>query len=216
MAGKIHLIRHAESVHNVDKDFSRIDPQLTSLGKEQASALSKSFPHLKDVGLIISSPLSRTIQTTLLAFPGVLDKKYYGIGSEQGVEGGVDLVLDPYLQERSALGCDTGSEREVLEGEFPGLHEEITGLEEGWTKKGGIFGVDDETVERRAQKVRDTLRRRILELEKRERRDIIVVTHGVFMKFLSEDKEIDLPKAGWKTYTVETDGKDNSAVLVPV
>lgn len=48
-----------------------------------------------------------------------------------------------------------------------------------------------------------------------ERRNIVVVTHGVFMKFLSGDRTIDLPKAGWKAYAVIT-GDDDKAVLHPV
>jgi hypothetical protein len=40
-------------------------------------------------------------------------------------------------------------------------------------------------------------------LEGEKRKDIVVVTHGVFMKFLTEDQDIDLPKAGWRIYTIE-------------
>lgn len=31
----------------------------------------------------------------------------------------------------------------------------------------------------------------------------MVVTHGVFMKFLSGNADIDLQKAGWKSYMLE-------------
>jgi broad specificity phosphatase PhoE len=217
MAGRIHLVRHAESLHNVDKNFSRLDPGLTSLGKQQAASLSDAFPHFNDVGIFISSPLRRTIQTTLLAFPMVLDKRYYekGVGEEKGVEGGAELVLDPLLQERSAEGCDTGSELKVLEEEFPSL--DFSSLPDGWTSKEGVYAVDDEVVESRASTVREGLREIVAKLEKErgERRDVVVVTHGVFMKFLSGDKGIDLPKAGWKTFEIGEDG-DGRAVLVPI
>ncbi|KAK3897939.1 hypothetical protein C8A05DRAFT_19392, partial [Staphylotrichum tortipilum] len=43
---------------------------------------------------------------------------------------------------------------------------------------------------------------------------IVVLTHGVFMKFLAENKGIDLPKAGWKAYMVEEKG--DGAVLKPL
>jgi len=51
-----------------------------------------------------------------------------------------------------------------------------------------------------------------------EKKDVVVVTHGVFMKFLSQDETIDLPKAGWKAYRVEAgEGKDEEgAVLIAV
>tara|TARA_R110002060_G_scaffold45159_2_gene56494 strand:+ start:1829 stop:2167 length:339 start_codon:yes stop_codon:yes gene_type:complete len=64
MASQIHVIRHAESVHNVSKDFSQLDPSLTSLGFEQATKLDQSFPYAGRVGVIITSPLRRAIQTT--------------------------------------------------------------------------------------------------------------------------------------------------------
>jgi hypothetical protein len=31
--------------------------------------------------------------------------------------------------------------------------------------------------------------------------------HGVFMKFLTGDLEIDLPKSGWKSYTFRKDNE---------
>jgi broad specificity phosphatase PhoE len=122
-------------------------------------------------------------------------------------------LLDPDLQERSALPCDTGSDRGVLEGAFPGLDFSI--LPEGWTSKKGFYAADDEAVEERAEKVRGELRKQLEALKRGERKDIVVVTHGVFMKFLSGDKEIDLPKAGWKSFTID-EGKEGGAVLVPV
>jgi broad specificity phosphatase PhoE len=142
MIGKVHLIRCIEVVHNTEKDFSRVDPGLTPLGKQQASDLADTFPHLNNIGLIISPPLRRTIQTTLLASPEVLDKKYYELDPGNGIRGDVELILDPELQELSALPCDTYSERAVLEKEFPGLVFGI--LEEGRNGKEGFYGADEE------------------------------------------------------------------------
>lgn len=213
MAGKVHLIRHAEALHNVNKDFSRLDPELTTLGKQQAAALIDKFPYTGDVGLVISSPLRSTIQTTLLAFPNALNKRYYDPASGKGVDGGAQLILDPELQERSALRIDTGSGREVLEKEFPEL--EFGSLAEGWTIKEGAYAADDETAEKRAARVRSGLKERVKELGGKERKDVVVATYGVFMKFLSEDQEIDLPKAGWETFTVGEDGK-GGMVLIPI
>ncbi|KAE9374105.1 phosphoglycerate mutase-like protein [Stipitochalara longipes BDJ] len=213
MAGRVHLVRHAEAVHNVEKDFSRRDPELTPLGNKQAVALATTFPYSNDIGIVISSPLRRTIQTTLLAFPHVLDQRYYERGSGKGVEGGAELIFDPDLQERSALPCDTGSDRTVLEQEFPRL--EFASLEEGWTSKEGVYGAGDEAVEKRAERARKGLRDRGKLLVGNERRDVVVVTHGVFMKFLSGDGQIDLPKAGWKSFSIEEDEKGD-VVLLPI
>ncbi|KAH8600653.1 histidine phosphatase superfamily [Bisporella sp. PMI_857] len=213
MASQIHIIRHAESVHNVSKDFSQLDPSLTPLGFEQAAKLDQTFPHSPRVGIIITSPLRRAIQTTLAAFPNVLDKRYFDPSSGYGIENGASLVIDPDLQERSALRCDTGSDRETLEKAFPGLN--FHGLGEVWPAKEGIFSADDEAVHERARRVRRSLLDLNEQLNDKEKRDVVIVTHGVFMKFLTEEPEIDLPKAGWKSYTVRND-KVHGLMLVPI
>jgi broad specificity phosphatase PhoE len=212
MAAKIHVVRHAESAHNVSKDFSILDPGLTPLGRQQAEAVESTFPYPDTVGLIITSPLRRTIQTTLLAFPNMLDKRYYDEGSGKGIENGAELVLDPDLQERSALPCDTGSDRRILETTFPTLDFSTLGL--GWPTKEGSYGPDDDAVTERAKKVRGHVREKALVLKGNKKRDIVIVTHGVFMKFLVGDPEIDLPKAGWKSFTIGG-GEEGGSVFVP-
>ncbi|KAK2736229.1 hypothetical protein FQN57_000827 [Myotisia sp. PD_48] len=203
MASQIHLVRHAESTHNVSKDFSQLDPGLTPLGIQQAAQLGQTFPHLTHVRFIVASPLRRTIETTLIAFTKVLDKRYFDPLSENGVENGATLILEPDLQERSNLPCDTGSSTEVLEERFPGL--DFKGLPDGWQVKQGQYGSDDEAVEQRARRVRNRIGQLVEsdDLVGKEKNHIIIVTHGVFMKFLSGEPEIDLPKAGWKSYTAK-------------
>jgi len=211
MAAQIHVVRHAESVHNVTKNFSQLDPPLTSLGFEQAAKLANSFPHGGRVGIIITSPLRRAIQTALTAFSSILDKRYFDPDSGYGVENGVSLVIDPLLQERSALGCDTGSDQAILQTAFPKLNFEELG--NGWPSKKGIFSAGDEVVHERAKKVRSSLNVRSEQLKNSKKRDIVIVTHGVFMKFLTEESDIDLPKAGWKSYTIEK-GREPDVKLV--
>jgi hypothetical protein len=53
------------------------------------------------------------------------------------------------------------------------------------------------------------------ELKDEKEKDIAVVTHGVFMKFLSEDPTIDLPKAGWSSYVLEHNSA-GEVILVPI
>jgi broad specificity phosphatase PhoE len=213
MASTIYLIRHAESEHNVSKDFYHLDPPLTTLGHTQAAQLVSTLPHPEQIAVILSSPLRRAIQTSLTGFPNVLDKRYYDHFSGFGVENGVELTLEPNLQERSALPCDTGSERQALEKEF--LNLGLEGLGEGWQVKAGQYAADADSVALRAKRVRKKLEQLNATLHDKERRDIIVVTHGVFMKVLSGEEDIDLPKAGWKSYTISNDGEDR-AILTPI
>jgi broad specificity phosphatase PhoE len=213
MASTIYLVRHGESEHNVSKDVSQLDPPLTTLGYAQASQIISKFPNPERIAAILSSPLRRAIQTSLAGFPHVLEKRYFDPSSEFGVENGIELTLEPDLQERSALPCDTGSERHVLEKDFPNLTLEELG--EGWQAKAGQYAADDDSVTLRAARTREKLKHLSVALRGNERRDIVVVTHGMFMKFLSDEGDIDLPKAGWKSYTISNDEEDR-AILIPV
>lgn len=201
MTSEIHLVRHAESIHNVSKDFSQLDPGLTPLGFEQAAQLTQTFPHASQVGIILTSPLRRAIQTTLTAYPHVLDKRYFDQDSGHGIINGATLILDPELQERSALPCDTGSASQDLETAFPRLG--VKDLAEGWQVKEGPYSPEDEAVKERAKRVRSHVAELSDQLKNEQRKHIVIVTHGVFMKYLSGNAEIDLPKAGWKSYTLE-------------
>ncbi|KAH7345904.1 histidine phosphatase superfamily [Pyrenochaeta sp. MPI-SDFR-AT-0127] len=213
MAPIIYLVRHAESEHNVSKDFSQLDPSLTTLGYTQAAQLVTTFPHPDKVAAIISSPLRRTIQTSLTGFRHVLDKRYFDEASGSGVKDGIALSLDPDLQERSAMPCDTGSDRQSLKQEF--LNLDLEQFNENWQVKSGRYAADDESVTLRAARVREKIKQLTLALRDNERKDIVIVTHGVFMKFLSGDENIDLPKAGWKSYAIKND-EEGAAVLIPV
>lgn len=213
MASTIYLIRHGESEHNVSKDMSQLDPPLTTLGYAQASQLTSKFPNPERIAVILSSPLRRAIQTSLAGFSHVLEKRYFDPSQKTGVENGIEFTLEPDLQERSALPCDTGSERHVLEKDFPNLNLEE--LSEGWQAKVGQYAADDDSVTRRAARTREKLKHLSEALRGNERRDIVVVTHGIFMKFLTGDGDIDLPKAGWRSYTISNDQEDR-AILIPV
>lgn len=72
MPSTIYLVRHAESAHNVSKDFTHRDPPLTSLGHTQAAALVQSFPDPASIALVLTPPLTRTLETALAAFSHAL------------------------------------------------------------------------------------------------------------------------------------------------
>lgn len=161
---------------------------------------------------MLTSPLTRTLETTLAAFGHLLNGRSV---EDTSTDSGARLILEPDLQERSDLPCDTGSSRTELEKKFPDLDFGI--LEDEWYAKEGAYAADDTTVLARAERVRQRLFALAKELEgntSKEKRNIVVVTHEVFMKFLAGDEAIDLPKAGWKAYNVinQDDGK---AILQP-
>jgi len=118
----ITLVRHGEAQHIVTRNFLAPDTFLTPLGEAQCDELSRQFPSKPPVDLLVSSPLKRTIQTTLLGF-------------KKQVERGVVVELLAELQETSEKPCNTGSSRDVLEKEelFQGL--DFSGLPDDWTSK---------------------------------------------------------------------------------
>ncbi|KAI0376911.1 phosphoglycerate mutase-like protein [Hypomontagnella monticulosa] len=103
------LVRHAQGRHNVENDFSIHDPDLTEVGNEQCADLRKSLmqnPLAQQAGLIVVSPLRRTIQTALRSMDWLIEK-------------GVKVEADAGWQENSTQGCDTGTPVDKLTQEFP-------------------------------------------------------------------------------------------------
>ncbi|KAM3419347.1 hypothetical protein BST61_g5278 [Cercospora zeina] len=98
----------------------------------------------------------------------------------------------PELQETSALPCDTGSSKEVLEHEFRHQPVDWDHVTPNWECKQGRWASDAAAVELRARQVRVWLRNRA-------EKNIVVVTHGGFLHFFTEDwSEHDLfSGTGW-------------------
>ena len=214
MSNRLHIVRHAEGVHNVGHNKNILDPELTAKGISQSQNLSRSFPYKEEVGLVITSPLRRTLQTTYEGFREVLDQKYFaaqGSGSSGGISNGARLLLDADVQAHSDRPCDTGSDISVLQAEFP--ETSFADLPADWHVKVGPYAGDRESVNRRAEKVRQRLIEQFKELEGREgglRRDIVIVSHGGMIGHLIENHKFrGVDEAGWKTFfvTQDDDGK---------
>lgn len=73
MSKILHLVRHAQAEHNVDNDYDILDAPLTAIGREQAAKLNGLTVQTiqQTAELLVTSPLSRTLQTTILAFPAL-------------------------------------------------------------------------------------------------------------------------------------------------
>lgn len=87
MAGRIHLVRHAEGVHNLRNDSDIPNAPLSERGFDFAEDLRRRFvqAHSNNIGAIICSPLRRAIQTSLTAFPRILNTAQYSKNSGKGV-----------------------------------------------------------------------------------------------------------------------------------
>jgi broad specificity phosphatase PhoE len=204
MESHIHLIRHGESEHNITKDRTHRDPPLSPLGLDQAKEFVQAIPNQDRIGLVVASPLRRSVQTAVTGFSQVIDKAYL----TTGIDNGAKLIFDPDLQGRGDEPCETGSDRVVLESLFPGLN--FGSLKDGWTEPG-----DEEFVKARSQRVLQRLAKISEEMKDQERRDIAVVTHGIMTRLMSHG---DKPghRSGWggfKSYRMHQ-ADDGTIVLI--
>ncbi|KAJ7745499.1 histidine phosphatase superfamily [Mycena olivaceomarginata] len=62
---KIHLLRHGQAIHNVQRGYPFRDPPLTDQGIAEARTVSLDF----QPDLVICSPMNRTINTALAVLP---------------------------------------------------------------------------------------------------------------------------------------------------
>lgn len=93
----VWFVRHGEAEHNNNRPHIR-DPALTQLGVSQAEATRAQLSRLGIApGLIVASPLRRTVQTASIVFKGQ------------------KVVLHSGLQEVSTQHCDTGREMQELQ-----------------------------------------------------------------------------------------------------
>lgn len=157
---------------------------LTPLGEEQCAALREAFPNHDKVSLLIASPLRRTIYTTLLSFGPSLANGH----CQPGV-----LAL-PEMQETSSFPCDTGSDVAELHQEMreKSLPLNLSLLNDDWNNTTNEkWTPSAEALNRRAREARIYIRDQVLELQKNGERDpqVVVVTHGGFLHYFTEDWE---------------------------
>ncbi|KAF5563549.1 histidine phosphatase superfamily clade-1 [Fusarium napiforme] len=194
----IHLVRHGQAVHNLGEANNILpDTDLTALGQEQARSLISKYPELANVDLIVSSPMRRTLQTTLLGFSSQLQH-------------GLQIVVLPEVQEVSDLNCDTGSDLSVIKEEFKQEPVDFNLVEPGWQVKEGktkwapVVG----NILERARAARQWL-------SERPESEIVVVTHGCFLHFFTDDwvnsvnpDGTDWANAEVRSYTISHDERE--------
>ncbi|GAB1315710.1 hypothetical protein MFIFM68171_05920 [Madurella fahalii] len=213
----IHLVRHAQGFHNLTPaNHALPDPNLTPLGREQCSLLCKSFPFHSQLTHLVASPFRRTLYTCLLSF-------------EPAVRAGHKVMALPDVQEVSNLPCDTGSPAEKLAAEFgAGAHAgtvDLGLLTPGWHDKsaGSPYAPEMGKLEARARRARVWLRevgRRWGAENPGKDAHIVVVTHGGFLHFLTQDwdgmnmqKGTGWENTEWRSYEFANGEEDEEARL---
>ena len=119
------LVRHGESTHNISsvaeygdhgRDPSLYDAPLSPIGTTQACALSTQHPDLVTADLILSSPLTRALQTMCGAFPPT--------------SASPTMEVWPLAAEHLTASCDIGSSPVELSTRFP--HLDFSALPPVW------------------------------------------------------------------------------------
>jgi broad specificity phosphatase PhoE len=118
---RFFLLRHGQSTFNASWGTTRVDPgqidaPLTSLGHEQVRMVSNRV-HSLDLHLVVTSPATRTLQTTLGLFPDSRTRP--------------PIVVEPLVRDRFAGdSCDYGRPPAELQLDFPSL--DLGHLHERW------------------------------------------------------------------------------------
>ncbi|KAI0015944.1 histidine phosphatase superfamily [Xylariomycetidae sp. FL0641] len=183
----VHIVRHAQGEHNAQNNEDIWDPHLTDTGKKQCEDFAKNFGSMDNIRYLVASPMHRTIDTCLRCCPPAAEK-------------GCRVFLVPDLIENGCRPCDTGRPREDVEKDFEGqVFSNL--LVPNWEQKHEKTDLypTAEKVEARARRARHTLRL-LLRGEGKDLFDrdphLVVVSHGCFIPFLTEDFEGVLPDKG--------------------
>jgi broad specificity phosphatase PhoE len=181
----VHFIRHAEGYHNSENNENIPDPDLTPKGKEQCKHLSTIFPYFDRIDLVCASPIRRACQTALISM-------------EPYLQGGKHKILAlPLAQEATDKPANTPSSIEKLQEEFGSVVDFHRCMDTyvDYTSKQGRFSPDGKSLETRALELRRFLR-------DRDEQEVVVVSHGDFLHYVTCDINDDGSQAGgWWTNT---------------
>ncbi|EXJ89298.1 hypothetical protein A1O3_02364 [Capronia epimyces CBS 606.96] len=187
---RIHLVRHAQGFHNLGTEFHSLrDPRLTPLGESQCATLQAThFPRERqqNISLVTASPLTRTIHTAHLTFSPALAN-----GKCQPAA----ILAIPDAQETSDYACDVGSEPAVLHAlcDEQGWKVDLSLVKDDWTVKtlDSRYSPASSAIMARARAVRLLLRQKARDLLAAgdPAVEIVLVSHGSFLHFLTNDWE---------------------------
>ncbi|CAN8106329.1 unnamed protein product [Discula destructiva] len=153
------------------QDYHIPDPPLSELGRAQcgelAQALQEKLPAdmASNIGLIVSSAMRRTCETTVLSLGALIAKE------------GIPTVAHAGWQENSSKPCDTGSPLPVVAAEFPQI--DFSAVDPVYPDKtspaGAKYKYQKASLVARAQADLE-------ELYHRPEKVVVVVSHSGFMR----------------------------------
>lgn len=203
MAPTIHCIRHGQGFHNLYSDYTLPDPCLTPLGEEQCATLqSTHFPldKQKSISLVAASPLTRALHTAWLVFQPILTLSASPQINTKAGGNQMKILAIPDAQETSSDPCDVGTDLSGLSSFLASQHPawpvdlSLLASNPGWNRKslGSRFSPHNDAIKARARATRLFLRDRVDEIMTKEGRDdiqVVLVSHGGFLHYFSDDWE---------------------------
>ncbi|KAF3908952.1 hypothetical protein ABW20_dc0100113 [Dactylellina cionopaga] len=174
----VHIIRHGQALHNVERGYPHRDPPLTTAGHNATKLIE--IPAIPD--LIVISPTTRTIQTAMNAFPSILGSIPFQ----------AEVQIWPDLREAHDANCGKGLARAEMLAKFPQF--DFAKCPEEWDHP-------PHTTEGATTRA-EIVRQRLKELSK-EYSNIALVTHRLFIAFLVQGDRYDVGET--RSYQFGTD-----------
>ncbi|KAI7119156.1 hypothetical protein KC316_g18583 [Hortaea werneckii] len=162
-------MRHGQGWHSeaVSPNGHQIhDPWLTPTGEQQCRDRCEGFQRHEQIELLLASPMRRALQTCHLTFEPVVKR-------------GKKIVALPIAEEASDAPCDTGSEVDILQADFPDIVD-FDNVKYGWWHHDRELAVDPPSLNARAAKLRRFIR-------DRPEKEVVLVSHGFFNHYLTGD-----------------------------
>ncbi|KAF2683326.1 phosphoglycerate mutase-like protein [Lentithecium fluviatile CBS 122367] len=163
----IYLIRHGESLHNVDRTYPHRDPPLTDVGHHSTKNIKMPVsPHL-----ILISPMTRTLQTAMNIFPFLREPAPHPI----------PVQIWPELREAHDAICNIGLSRADMQARYP--HFDFSECNEEWDYS--LHTSEGATA--RAERVRARLKALAESYN-----NIAVITHRGLVAFLAKGRRFNV------------------------
>lgn len=212
---RFHIIRHAEGTHNVNREYKAIinlDARLTDLGKAQCKNLAEKLVQAQTKGakatpgnsvfdeadshrqilqktdLVVTSPLTRCLQTALLSFPTLANASNDDTASSSPTNN-IPFVAHESIRETVNYACDRRRPISELE---PHYHEKVCfraiehDHDELWEASVRRLGSSDEYDKHRESAelhaVADRARDFLAWVSERPEQEIVVCTHSAFLR----------------------------------
>ncbi|TXG52619.1 hypothetical protein EZV62_021788 [Acer yangbiense] len=183
----LHLVRHGQGIHNVEGEKGNhvllsdefFDAHLSPLGRQQVDNLRKQVQSCglaKKIDLVITSPMSRTLQTAV----GVFGSEGHSmtVKEENGAKSTLNsppIVAVELCRERMGLHpCDKRGSISEYQSNFPAIDFKLAKSEDDILWKADTR----ETM----KEVTDRGKKFIEWLWTRQEKEIAVVSHGIFLQ----------------------------------